>query len=142
VARSSARTRETPSRCPIQFSGREYDTETQLYYGRARYLDPALGRFVSEDPIGLDGGINLYALDGNDPVNGWRAMGIELEPADGGSIPLWRTYGQAYFDPVPRRAGGEREIGVEGWSTRGVVMDSARSLITVSRDLILTPRVS
>jgi RHS repeat-associated protein len=75
VARSSARTRETPSRGPIQFAGREYDTETQLYYDRARYLDPALGRFVSEDPIGLDGGINLYAFDGNDPVTGCDPSG-------------------------------------------------------------------
>jgi len=54
----------------LQFAGREYDAETQLYYDRARYIDPALGRFVSEDPIGLNGGINPYTFVGNDPVNG------------------------------------------------------------------------
>ncbi|HYL55349.1 MAG TPA: RHS repeat-associated core domain-containing protein [Gemmatimonadales bacterium] len=59
----------------IMFAGREYDAETQLYYDRARYLDPALGRFVSEDPIGLSGGINLYAFVRNDPVNGWDPSG-------------------------------------------------------------------
>ncbi len=53
----------------LQFAGREYDAETQLYYDRARYLDPALGRFVSEDPIGLRGGVNPYTFVGNDPVN-------------------------------------------------------------------------
>ena len=54
----------------LQFAGREYDTETQLHYDRARYLDPALGRFVSEDPLGLNGGINPYTFVGNDPING------------------------------------------------------------------------
>ena len=38
------------------FGARELDEETGLYYNRARYYDPALGRFVSEDPIGLAGG--------------------------------------------------------------------------------------
>jgi RHS repeat-associated protein len=59
----------------MKFAGREYDDETQLYYDRARYLDPALGRFVSEDPIGLGGGMNLYAFVGNDPINGWDPSG-------------------------------------------------------------------
>jgi RHS repeat-associated protein len=60
----------TPIPNALQFAGREYDSETQLYYDRARYIDPALGRFVSEDPTGLNGGINLYTFVGNDPVNG------------------------------------------------------------------------
>jgi RHS repeat-associated protein len=61
----------SPSSVPnsMQFAGREYDAETQLYYDRARYLDPSVGRFISEDPIGLAGGMNLYAFVGNDPVN-------------------------------------------------------------------------
>lgn len=50
------------------FTGREWDPETGLYYYRARYYDPRLGRFISEDPIGFDGGINLYAYVGSDPV--------------------------------------------------------------------------
>src|SRR4029077_4168886 len=39
---------------PLQFAGREYDAETQLYYSRALYYDPAVGRFVSQDPAGLN----------------------------------------------------------------------------------------
>jgi RHS repeat-associated protein len=53
----------------LRFASREYDPETRLYYNRARYYDPLMGRFVSEDPIGLEGGINLYAYAGNDPIN-------------------------------------------------------------------------
>jgi len=68
----------------LQFAGREYDAETKLYYDRARYLDPALGRFVSEDPLGLNGGINPYTFVGNDPVNGSDPSGkISVETSCG-----------------------------------------------------------
>jgi RHS repeat-associated protein len=40
-----------------------------LFYYRARYYDPAARRFISEDLIGLSGGINLYAYVENNPVN-------------------------------------------------------------------------
>jgi RHS repeat-associated protein len=50
------------------YTGREPDATGLVYY-RARYYDPSIGRFVSRDPIGLDGGINLYAYVLNNPVN-------------------------------------------------------------------------
>jgi len=53
---------------PFLFAGTTYDRETGLYYNRARYYNPQLGRFISQDPIGLAGGINLYAYAGNAPV--------------------------------------------------------------------------
>lgn len=49
------------------FTGREYDNFTGLYYYRARMYDPELGRFISEDPIGFYGGINLYSYVENQP---------------------------------------------------------------------------
>jgi RHS repeat-associated protein len=52
------------------FTGREYDPETGLYYYRARYFDPHMGRFISEDPIGFEAGdANLYRYAGNSPQN-------------------------------------------------------------------------
>ena len=51
-----------------QYTGRENDG-TVLYYYRARYYDPGLKRFVSEDPIGLAGGGNVYAYVDNNPLN-------------------------------------------------------------------------
>ena len=51
------------------YTGRDYDADTELYYYRARWYDPQARRFISEDPIGLDGGINLYAYVGNNPIN-------------------------------------------------------------------------
>ena len=51
------------------FQGREYSWATGLYNFRLRWYDPATGRWLSKDPIGISGGLNLYAFCGNDPVN-------------------------------------------------------------------------
>jgi RHS repeat-associated protein len=48
----------------------------ELHYMRNRLYEPKTGRFLSEDPIGLEGGINLYTFAGNDPVNGRDALGL------------------------------------------------------------------
>ena len=50
---------------------------TKLYYVRTRWYDPETGRFMTEDPIGLAGGINMYAFAGNDPVNGSDPFGLD-----------------------------------------------------------------
>lgn len=61
----------TTSMNAMQFTGRENDG-TGLYAYRARFVSPALQRFVSEDPIGFAGGdVNLYAYVGNQPTM-WR----------------------------------------------------------------------
>jgi RHS repeat-associated protein len=57
------------SRTRYGFTGRERDPLTGLMHYRARSYDPQLGRFMSEDPIGLAGGINQFAYVGNDPQN-------------------------------------------------------------------------
>jgi RHS repeat-associated protein len=50
---------------PIRFQGQYHDHETGLHYNRYRYYDPAVGRFISKDPIGYAGGLNLYAYAPN-----------------------------------------------------------------------------
>ncbi|MCL7931202.1 RHS repeat-associated core domain-containing protein, partial [Halomonas llamarensis] len=45
---------------PIRFQGQWHDEESGLYYNRHRYYDPQQGRYISQDPIGLRGGTNLY----------------------------------------------------------------------------------
>ncbi|MDI1257915.1 RHS repeat-associated core domain-containing protein [Aquabacterium sp.] len=51
------------------YTGREPDLSTGYMYYRARYYDPTLGRFLGRDPIGLEGGLNVYAYVDNNPVN-------------------------------------------------------------------------
>jgi len=53
---------------PFHYTGRELDSETNLYFYRARYFDPNVGRFNSEDPLGLSVGVNNFAAMGNNPV--------------------------------------------------------------------------
>lgn len=51
------------------YTGRETDPGTGLDYYRARYYDPAVGRFISQDPSGLSAGdVNLYRYAGNSPT--------------------------------------------------------------------------
>lgn len=73
---------------PWRFQGRRFDEETGLYYFRARYLDPAQGRFVSRDPLGLWGDPgnlgNAYTYASGDPVNrvdpfGAWTLGVEVD---------------------------------------------------------------
>jgi len=64
---------------PFQYTGREFDPETGLYYYRARYFDPSTGRFLSEDPIGVGGGINFYAYVGNNPISRTDPDGESVE---------------------------------------------------------------
>jgi RHS repeat-associated protein len=54
---------------PLRFQGQYYDNETGLHYNRFRYYDPDCGRFVSQDPIGLLGGINSFQYAPN--ASGW-----------------------------------------------------------------------
>jgi RHS repeat-associated protein len=45
---------------PFRFQGQQFDEETGLHYNRFRYYDSVVGRFVSQDPIGLLGGVNSF----------------------------------------------------------------------------------
>ena len=66
---------------PFTYTGREYDSETGLYFYRARYYDAHAGRFINEDPIGFAGGINLFAYVGNSPINFIDPSGTSWNPS-------------------------------------------------------------
>ncbi len=60
----------------ILWQGREYSWKTGLYYFRARWYDPVSGRWLSNDPIGISGGLNQYVFCANNPVNSRDPLGL------------------------------------------------------------------
>ncbi len=63
-------------RQPWRLPGQYHDPETGLHYNRFRYYDPQLGRYISPDPLGVLGGLDLYAYADNDPINGMDPLGL------------------------------------------------------------------
>jgi len=52
----------------LRFAGQQYDGETGFHYNYFRTYDPATGRYITSDPIGLNGGLNTYAYVTNNPL--------------------------------------------------------------------------
>jgi RHS repeat-associated protein len=59
----------------IRLPGQYYDSETGFHYNYHRYYDPTMGRYLSADPIGLAGGMNLYPYVQGNAVNGIDPLG-------------------------------------------------------------------
>jgi len=62
----------------FMFTGREYDSEVGLYYYRARFYKPNIGRFLQTDPIRYAAGLNLYTYCGNNPIKFIDPMGLDV----------------------------------------------------------------
>ena len=63
-------------RCPFKYQGQYYDPEIELCYNRFRYYYPDTGRYISEDPIKLLGGFNVFAYVSD--TNAWLdVLGLE-----------------------------------------------------------------
>jgi len=99
---------------PFQYTGRENDG-TGLYYYRARYYSPDLQRFISEDPIGLEGGdVNYYAYVGNNPVNWVDPEGQASRPGIPGywSV-LAKTAPYLFCKPLQKRCNYAEEQNID-----------------------------
>jgi RHS repeat-associated protein len=91
---------------PFQYTGREFDSESGLYFYRARYFDQSIGRFISEDPLRFAGdGANFYAYTLNDPVDYVDPMGTQAgapPPPTPGPPGPGQLGGFIYNFPPPR----------------------------------------
>jgi RHS repeat-associated protein len=72
---------------PIRFSSEYHDDVTGLVYYGLRYYSPQTHRWLSKDPIGYAGGLNLYGFVGGDPVNGVDWYGLQEVPKECMNMP-------------------------------------------------------
>jgi RHS repeat-associated protein len=63
----------------LRFPGQYFDDETGLHYNYNRYYDPETGRYLRSDPIGIKGGINLFAYSFNNPLTNVDIYGLSSE---------------------------------------------------------------
>ncbi|MEW6296038.1 MAG: RHS repeat-associated core domain-containing protein [Candidatus Diapherotrites archaeon] len=82
---------------PMQFSTKPYDEKTGLSYYGYRFYVPALGRWLTRDPLGEAGGINLYGFTGNNPINSIDPWGLTFD-GPGWDIPEPRRF-PGFNDP-------------------------------------------
>jgi RHS repeat-associated protein len=68
----------------FRFPGQYYDQETGLHYNYFRYYDPTTGRYITPDPVGLEGGINLFVYVENNPVRFKDPQGLAVPLVVGG----------------------------------------------------------
>jgi RHS repeat-associated protein len=89
------------------YTGQRFDTDTGLYYYRARHYTPRWGRFLQPDPIGIQGGVNLYAYVGNDPLNLTDPSGFAADAINGAASDF---YNQSILKPGRDIAGYAKDL--------------------------------
>jgi RHS repeat-associated protein len=71
----------------LRFPGQQFDVETNLNYNYFRDYDPAVGRYVQPDPLGIDADVALYRYVGNSPLSAVDPLGLETLPDSGRGKP-------------------------------------------------------
>lgn len=148
---STGAEREDPR---LRLPGQYHDAETGLHDNRQRSYDPALGRFLSPDPLGLRAGSNPYLYAGGDPINQVDPSGLLLFAFDGtGNLAIHRTnvwlMSEVYDEqathsmrPGERPVHYEQGIGTTGSSTergyQGVTADDWREAVDRQYQRFLT----
>jgi RHS repeat-associated protein len=120
----------------LGYHGHLWDPQTGLYSMRARVYAPKWGRFLTQDPIGVAGGANLYAFVGNSPLDRWDPYGLKGTVQSSSINDAWQPY-QIYGLQTQSHAWGWQQQamqmrGESGWyDPQGFVMQG------ISEGLIL-----
>jgi RHS repeat-associated protein len=96
---------------PFRFPGQYYDQETGLHYNYFRYYNPQTGRYITPDPIGLEGGINLFAYVRGNPLRWIDPFGLDYLEFKDGKL-TW------VFETEPDIFGYSYESGRKSWPAK------------------------
>jgi RHS repeat-associated protein len=86
---------------PFRNTAREFDSETGLYFYRARYFDPSAGRFLSEDPIGFNAGTDFYTYVSNNSTNLVDPKGLLQVCCRSAHQPIFQGWAKLTLQPAP-----------------------------------------
>jgi RHS repeat-associated protein len=123
------------------YTGQRYFGGVGLYYYKARFYDPKLGRFLQPDPIGYGAGMNMYAYVGGDPVNFTDPTGLKKRcPKNAVDIVVYGDRGES--DSGPTVTGGAALLGASrGHGSAGLsggTMDCNSLGCLYSADILVT----
>ena len=97
----------------IRLPGQQADEETGLYYNRHRYYDPQQGRYITQDPIGLAGGWNVYRYAGNEPVIHIDPKGLDIIETSADTALIGMPFGLAGLLLASNIADNSYQFGME-----------------------------
>ncbi|EUC19016.1 RHS repeat-associated core domain containing protein-containing protein [Burkholderia sp. BT03] len=110
----------------MRAQGQYHDEELGLHYNRMRYYDPHSGRFISKDPIGLAGGINVYQYAPN-PVQWIDPLG--LQKTAGGACPLCNTQKCPVHSVIEETLNGKGNITSQHVLTSDQLLDAGTEFL-------------
>ncbi|WP_284415869.1 RHS repeat-associated core domain-containing protein, partial [Acidovorax sp. SUPP3334] len=102
---------------PFRFQGQQFDEETGLHYNRFRYYDPIIGRFISQDPIGLMGGGHLFEYAAN-PINWSDPLGLSSCPTRAQVLAATTALVKA-AEPAIKAVDPSARVGIRGSTATG-----------------------
>jgi len=124
---------------PFRFPGQYYDSETGLHYNYFRYYNPQTGRYITPDPIGLEGGINLFSYVAGNPITLTDRSGLDpIDPRTGKDNPVTRCHVVTHNDPEENLYGAVIVGGgllVVAVGPEVVALASSIPVVSVGRDL-------
>ncbi|EPR5828642.1 RHS repeat-associated core domain-containing protein, partial [Escherichia coli] len=106
---------------PYRLPGQQYDEESGLYYNRHRYYDPLQGRYITQDPIDIKGGWNLYSYALN-PVSWIDPLGLTQCDSEGCNNDILFTGGSGPDNKILNEL-GPRD-GIDGLGSQNMKMYS------------------